>query len=108
MSYITLFLMGADTICSVTRSPGQNLAKFISISPLRAGHLKHEQSEGWLHHKTPKSQDIKPPLALEKQFLLKEKHRDRATCFKHPSSATTLAPKSQHSVDPQLPGQGRM
>lgn len=112
MSYITLFLIRADTICSVTGSPGQNFAKFISISPLKARHLKHEQSEGRLHHEAPRSQEIKPPLALEKQFLLKEKHRDRATRFKHPSSATagttTLAPKSHHSVDPQLPGQGRM
>lgn len=107
MFNITLSLMGADTNCSVTRSPGQNLAKFISISPLKVGHLKHEQSEGQLQHQTPRNQEIKPPLASVKQFLLKEKHRDRATRFKHPCSAragaTTLAPKI-----PQLPGQSRM
>lgn len=97
---------------SVMRSPGQNFAKLISISLLKAGHLNHEQSEGRLQHKAPRSQEIKPPLASVKEFLLKEKHRERATRFKHPSSAaagaTTLAPKSQRSVEPQLPGQSRM
>lgn len=71
--------MGADTNCSGMRSPGQNSAKFISISPLKAGHLKHEQSEGRLYHAAPRSQEIKPPLASVKQFLLEEKHGDRAT-----------------------------
>lgn len=108
MSNITFYL----TDRSVMRSPGQNFAKLISISPLKAGHLNHEQSEGWLHHKAPRIQEIKPPLASVKEFLLKEKHRERATRFKHPSSATagatTLAPKSQRSVEPQLPGQSRM
>lgn len=107
MFYINLSLMGADTNCSVTRSPGQNLAKFISISPLKVGHLKHEQSEGRLQHEAPRNQEIKPPLASVKQFLLEEKHRDRATRFKCSSSATagatTLAP-----IIPQLPGQSRM
>lgn len=102
MFHIPLSLMGADTNCSVMRSPGQNVVKVISIFPLKAGNLQHE---------TPRNQEIKPPLASVKQLLLKEKHRDRASLFKHPSSApagaTSLAPESQCSVGPSVPGQSR-
>lgn len=107
MFYITRSLMGADTDCSVTRSPGQNSAKFVSISLLKVGHLKHEQSEGQLQHEAPRTQEIKPPLASVKQFLLEEKHRDRATRFKHPCSATAEATALAPEM-PQLSGQSRM
>lgn len=113
MFYITLFLMGVDINCSGTRSPKQNFAKFISISPLKAGHLKHEQSEGWLHHAAPRNQEIKPPLASVKQFLLEEKHRDTATLVLNIFPVPQWGPqpwpqRARAPWIPQLPGQSRM
>lgn len=113
MFYVTLFFMGADTNCGGTRSAGQNSVKFSSIFPLKAGHLKHEQFEGQLHHKAPGNQEIQLPLASVKQFLLEERHRDRATLilniFPVPQREPQAWPQRGRAPwIPQLPGQSRM
>lgn len=84
---------------------GRALPNSPQISPLKAGHLKHKQSEGWLHHEAPRNREMKPPLASAKQFLLEENHRDGATPVLNILPAPqqgpqTPAPKSQRSVDP--------